>query len=101
MLRETYVSISCRVLNQSRAVQICVCVLLLLCRRRSAARGYHIAVPRTTAVPSRVLVTSSFRETAISMGKRALVLTSVALLGALTACGGGRDTDPPVATPTL
>ena len=35
------------------------------------------------------------------MGKRARVLISVALLGALAACSGGRDTEPPVATPTL
>jgi hypothetical protein len=40
-------------------------------------------------------------ELGISMGKRACVLTSVALLTVLAACGGGKDTDPPVATPSL
>jgi hypothetical protein len=40
-------------------------------------------------------------ELGISMGKRVCVLTSVALLTVLAACGGGKDTDPPVATPSL
>lgn len=40
-------------------------------------------------------------ELGISMGNRACVLTSVALLTVLAACGGGKDTDPPVATPSL
>jgi hypothetical protein len=40
-------------------------------------------------------------ELGIPMGKRACVLTGVALLTVFAACSGGKDTDPPVATPTL
>src|SRR5918994_276909 len=40
-------------------------------------------------------------ELGISMGKRACVLTGVALVTVLGACSGGKDTDPPVATSTL
>src|SRR5687768_3710325 len=40
-------------------------------------------------------------EPRISMLKRARVLTTVALLTVLAGCSGGKDTDPPVATPSL